>query len=102
MPAGVLKSQRPKSIVKELPKLNHLSQTSENGSPAEYGRNEETISPAALEVIGEWILKHVAVASDKERRGAAARQVIRFVKDSERRHYNRHKDSRDGRGQKKK
>ncbi|HEX8294591.1 MAG TPA: alpha/beta fold hydrolase [Pyrinomonadaceae bacterium] len=44
--------------VKELPKLNHLFQTSETGSPAEYGRIEETISPVALELIGDWILRH--------------------------------------------
>ena len=49
--------------VKELPKLNHLFQTSETGSPAEYGRIEETISPAALEIIGDWILKHAAPPS---------------------------------------
>ncbi len=51
--------------VKELPKLNHLFQTSETGSPAEYGRLEETISPAALELIGDWILGHVKTASGK-------------------------------------
>src|SRR3712207_976436 len=44
--------------VKELPRLNHLFQTSETGSPAEYGKIEETTSPAALELIGDWILGH--------------------------------------------
>lgn len=41
--------------VKELPGLNHLFQTAQTGSPSEYARIEETISPAALELIGDWI-----------------------------------------------
>ena len=41
--------------VKELPGLNHLFQTSQTGSPSEYAKIEETISPAALEIIGNWI-----------------------------------------------
>ena len=41
--------------VKELPGLNHLFQTSQTGSPSEYARIEETISPTALELIGDWI-----------------------------------------------
>ena len=45
------------SIVK-LPKLNHLFQTSETGSPAEYLKIEETIAPLALETMSDWILKH--------------------------------------------
>jgi len=44
-------------IVK-LPALNHLFQTSKTGSPAEYARIEETISPAALAVIGDWLVLH--------------------------------------------
>jgi len=51
--------------VKELPKLNHLFQASETGSPAEYGRIEETISPAALGLIGDWILRHAGAAPGK-------------------------------------
>ena len=51
--------------VKELPKLNHLFQTSETGSPAEYGRIEETISPSALELIGDWILRHAGATPGK-------------------------------------
>ncbi|HEY8559072.1 MAG TPA: alpha/beta fold hydrolase [Pyrinomonadaceae bacterium] len=39
-------------------KLNHLFQTSETGSPAEYQRIEETIAPAVLETIANWILKN--------------------------------------------
>ena len=42
----------------EIPKLNHLFQTSETGSPMEYSKIEETISPKALEIIGSWIKEH--------------------------------------------
>ena len=44
--------------VKELPGLNHLFQTSQTGSPSEYAKIEETISPDALEIIGNWISEH--------------------------------------------
>ena len=46
--------------VVEIPKLNHLFQVSETGSPAEYGRIEETISPSVLKLIGDWVLKKTA------------------------------------------
>ena len=42
-----------------LPGLNHLFQTSETGSPSEYGAIEETLAPAALVAISEWIKKVV-------------------------------------------
>ncbi len=41
---------------RELPGLNHLFQTSKTGAPSEYASIEETFSPKALEVIGDWIL----------------------------------------------
>jgi hypothetical protein len=44
--------------VVEIPKLNHLFQTSETGAPAEYSKIEETIAPRALEIITNWILDH--------------------------------------------
>jgi hypothetical protein len=43
--------------LKELPGLNHLFQTSKTGSIAEYGRNQETFAPAALEEVASWIRK---------------------------------------------
>jgi pimeloyl-ACP methyl ester carboxylesterase len=43
--------------VKELPNLNHLFQTAQTGSLTEYAKIEETISPAALKLIGDWINK---------------------------------------------
>lgn len=46
--------------VKELPGLNHLFQTAETGSPSEYAKINETISPAALELIGDWVSEHTA------------------------------------------
>jgi fermentation-respiration switch protein FrsA (DUF1100 family) len=42
----------------ELPGLNHLFQTAKTGSPAEYAQIEETISPMALEKVGDWIVAH--------------------------------------------
>jgi pimeloyl-ACP methyl ester carboxylesterase len=39
----------------ELPGLNHVFQTCTTGLEAEYGQIEETIAPAALEKIAQWI-----------------------------------------------
>lgn len=41
----------------ELPKLNHLFQTCQDGSFGEYAKIEETISPLVLSIITEWILE---------------------------------------------
>lgn len=46
--------------VRELPGLNHLLQTCKTGSPTEYGQIEETMSPAALSAIGDWICEQPA------------------------------------------
>lgn len=43
-----------------IPTLNHLMQTSVTGSVAEYGTIEETFAPAALELIGDWIVKRTS------------------------------------------
>ncbi|MGA9295307.1 MAG: hypothetical protein WBV81_22145, partial [Ignavibacteriaceae bacterium] len=45
--------------VEELQGLNHLFQTANTGSPAEYAKIEETIAPKELNAIGDWILKTV-------------------------------------------
>ncbi len=42
-------------VVKKIPGLNHLFQTSDTGSPSEYLQIEETFSPVALALISEWI-----------------------------------------------
>ena len=44
--------------IKLLPGLNHLFQKVETGSPMEYSKIEETISPDALDTIGNWIVEH--------------------------------------------
>lgn len=43
--------------IKIMPGLNHLFQKSKTGSPMEYAEIAETFNPAALKVIGDWILK---------------------------------------------
>jgi uncharacterized protein len=42
----------------ELPGLNHLFQKCKTCSPAEYGELEETFSPAALQIVGDWVVRH--------------------------------------------
>ncbi|HEY4234166.1 MAG TPA: alpha/beta fold hydrolase [Lacipirellulaceae bacterium] len=44
----------------ELPELNHLFQTCQTGAVSEYGQIEETIAPAALNAIGDWIVQKTA------------------------------------------
>lgn len=43
--------------IKELPNLNHAFQTVQTGSGLDYAKIEETISPVALKIIGDWILQ---------------------------------------------
>ncbi len=43
-------------LVREMPGLNHLFQTADTGSISEYANIEETMSPAALDMISGWIL----------------------------------------------
>lgn len=43
--------------IMELPKLNHVFQTCQTGSYSECPLIEETISPSALNLMSEWILK---------------------------------------------
>jgi len=46
--------------IKKLPNLNHLLQTAETGCISEYGKIEETMSPTALQIIGDWILEQTS------------------------------------------
>jgi fermentation-respiration switch protein FrsA (DUF1100 family) len=46
--------------VAQLPGLNHLFQTAKTGNIPEYSTIEETISPAALRTIGEWLQRVTA------------------------------------------
>jgi pimeloyl-ACP methyl ester carboxylesterase len=41
-----------------LPQLNHLFQTAKTGLPSEYGQLDETMAPAVLQTIGDWLAKH--------------------------------------------
>jgi len=41
-----------------MPGLNHLFQTARTGAPSEYAAIDETMSPAVLAIIGDWILAH--------------------------------------------
>jgi pimeloyl-ACP methyl ester carboxylesterase len=62
--AGALKAGGNKDhTVKELPGLNHLFQTCKTGAVSEYGKIEETVAPAALQVIGDWIVKRTTADS---------------------------------------
>lgn len=45
----------PDATVVELPGLNHLLQTAGAGLPAEYAEITETLSHAALKLVGNWI-----------------------------------------------
>jgi len=42
--------------VRQLPELNHLFQHAYTGSPTEYAAIDETFSPGALQMIGDWLL----------------------------------------------
>jgi uncharacterized protein len=42
--------------VRQLPELNHLFQHAYTGAPAEYAAINETLSPEALQIIGDWVL----------------------------------------------
>ncbi len=59
--AALKKSGNKDYTIKSFPKLNHLFQTSETGSPGEYGTIEETIAPQVLETIADWIVKRTIV-----------------------------------------
>lgn len=48
----------PRATIVELPSLNHLFQTAKLGAPAEYGEIEETLAPAALKMIADWVVAH--------------------------------------------
>jgi dienelactone hydrolase len=52
--------------VKELLGLNHLFQTADSGSPSEYPKIEETISPPALDLISTWILGNTTAENVKD------------------------------------
>ncbi len=48
----------PDATVIELPGMNHLLQDAKTGAPNEYNDIEETMSPAALKIITDWLTKY--------------------------------------------
>ena len=57
MEAALAPSGNPDVTIRRFPDANHLFQTAATGSPSEYAAIEETMAPAVLELIGEWILE---------------------------------------------
>src|SRR5262249_52426444 len=50
----------PDATVLELPGLNHLFQKCVSCNLGEYGDIDETFAPAALEKIGDWLVKQAS------------------------------------------
>ncbi len=48
----------PDVTTRELAGLNHLFQTAGTGLPTEYANIEETLAPAALDLIVDWTVAH--------------------------------------------
>ncbi len=48
-------SNNKRFTIELIPNLNHLFQTAKTGSVNEYASNEETFSPVALKIMGDWI-----------------------------------------------
>jgi len=46
--------------IKVFSGLNHLFQTAQTGSPSEYAKIEETVSPTVLNIISDWILNQTS------------------------------------------
>jgi pimeloyl-ACP methyl ester carboxylesterase len=57
--ASLKKSKVNHYTIKEIPGLNHLFQSCKKCTVQEYGELEETFSPIALQIIGEWLEKNV-------------------------------------------
>jgi pimeloyl-ACP methyl ester carboxylesterase len=58
MKAAFARGHNHDATVRVLPGLNYMFQTAKTGFAWEYPTIQETISPAALEIIGSWIAKH--------------------------------------------
>jgi pimeloyl-ACP methyl ester carboxylesterase len=69
-----------------LPGLNHMFQTCKTGAGSEISSIEETLAPAALRTVGDWISKHTSVGSPAAGRwrhgyaGAVRRRTGRAMK----------------------
>jgi uncharacterized protein len=51
-----------------LPGLNHLFQNCDTGAESEYIKIEETMSPAALGIVGDWIAAQAGIAEKTARK----------------------------------
>ncbi len=58
--AAFARGGNPDATARLLPGLNHLFQKSSTGSPSEYATIEETMDPAALDAVTDWILERFA------------------------------------------
>ena len=58
--AALAAAGNPDHEVRSLPGLNHLFQHAGTGSIEEYSTIEETFSPEALALIGDWITARFA------------------------------------------
>ena len=56
--AALAEGGNPDYTVTVMPGLNHLFQSCRQCSIAEYGELEETVAPAVLKVMTDWILRH--------------------------------------------
>jgi hypothetical protein len=59
--------------VRQLPRLNHLFQTAQTGLPDEYSTIEETVAPAALNLISQWIEERTRARQLREARDSRGR-----------------------------
>jgi alpha/beta superfamily hydrolase len=57
--SALKKSSSKKYTIQKMPGLNHLFQTCKSCTLQEYGELEETFSPAALQIINDWLKKYV-------------------------------------------
>lgn len=62
----------PRAELRRLPRLNHFFQTAERGEPSEVEEIEETMAPAALELIASWSARQAGLARTSGA-GASAR-----------------------------
>ncbi len=50
-----LAGRSPKTVVRQVPGMNHALQTARTGSPGEYFLIDETVAPSALALMSRWM-----------------------------------------------
>jgi pimeloyl-ACP methyl ester carboxylesterase len=53
--AALAEADNPRTVVSELPGLNHLFQHATTGAPSEYASIDETMAPEVLTQVSDWI-----------------------------------------------